>query len=487
MRIGRQLQAGLAVLASAGALLALGAETAAASGLPQVTTGAASGVSQTVATVNGSVNPGGVSIEACSFEYGPEPGFYFYETACTQALPLTGESPVSVSAALTGLANGTNYHYRLVASGGGETFAGEDEEFTTLPAVEGLQTLAATAVGPREATLNGTLEPNGSDVHYRFEYGTSEEYGSTTPLLDAGSTHEAKAIAAALTGLVPSQIYHYRLLGEDSAGTTYGQDMSFSTVALAPALEAGTTSVTRSNALIGFHLSTNNAPTEYWVQYGIGQSYGQVSARTLLPASGVTEAPSLYLEDLSPGTTYHYQLLASNATGEVSSSDETFTTAPATPPLVQTGPVSALSENSATISGVVGAQGEPTTYGFEVAAGGEFGSPAAQWSVGGGEETASLVLSGLQPGTTYRYRMVASNLDGTTYGAPVTFTTAGSAVALAVPPAPTLIATSAVAFPSPSATPSRKVVAPKQRKKKPKKTNKRAGKHKAKKQHKNAR
>jgi hypothetical protein len=63
----------------------------------------------------------------------------------------------------------------------------------------------------------------------------------------------------------------------------------------------------------------------------------------------------------------------------------------------------------------------------------------------------SVVVSSLQPGTTYHYRLVASSHFGASYGVDMSFTTPGvpSAVLLA-PPAPPLIVTQPFAFPAES-------------------------------------
>jgi hypothetical protein len=46
---------------------------------------------------------------------------------------------------------------------------------------------AASGVQVTQATLNGTVNPNGVDTHYYFQYGTSTGYGSSTGSVDAGS------------------------------------------------------------------------------------------------------------------------------------------------------------------------------------------------------------------------------------------------------------------------------------------------------------
>jgi hypothetical protein len=69
--------------------------------------------------------------------------------------------------------------------------------FATVPSAKPtVATSAATSVLTTTATLTGTVNPNGSDTTYRFEYGTSTGYGSQTAKLDAGSGTAAVQVTA---------------------------------------------------------------------------------------------------------------------------------------------------------------------------------------------------------------------------------------------------------------------------------------------------
>src|SRR5208283_5383288 len=82
---------------------------------PIAVTGAATEVTQTSATLNATVNPGGHAVTECTFEYGTSET-YMYTVPCSE-LPPAGESPVGVSAELPimSLSENTTYHYRIFA------------------------------------------------------------------------------------------------------------------------------------------------------------------------------------------------------------------------------------------------------------------------------------------------------------------------------------------------------------------------------------
>ncbi len=96
-----------------------------------VNTSAASGVSLTGATLNGTVNPGGTAT-TYHFEYGTTPS-YGTSVPATDAAVGSDSSSHSVSQALSGLKPGSTYHFRLVATNLLGTVDGPDMTFTTNP------------------------------------------------------------------------------------------------------------------------------------------------------------------------------------------------------------------------------------------------------------------------------------------------------------------------------------------------------------------
>ena len=144
----------------------------------------------------------------------------------------SGSSPVAVSADITGLAENTTYHFRLVAaySDGSNTGsdAGSDETFTTLtsPLIDAAYT---TNLTESSVDLNAEINPMGFDTTYRFEWGTSTSYGNSVPVPDAdiGSGSSDVLVSQHLSGLSANTTYHWRVVATNSIGTTEGQDHTF--------------------------------------------------------------------------------------------------------------------------------------------------------------------------------------------------------------------------------------------------------------------
>jgi Subtilase family/NHL repeat len=96
---------------------------------PTLETKPASAITRTSATLNATVNPNGGTLSVCTFEYGETTSYG--KTASCSSLPEPGESPVAVSAPITGLTAGTTYHFRIVATNAGGENKGSDETFQT--------------------------------------------------------------------------------------------------------------------------------------------------------------------------------------------------------------------------------------------------------------------------------------------------------------------------------------------------------------------
>jgi multidrug efflux pump subunit AcrA (membrane-fusion protein) len=183
-------------------------------------TGSASSVGSTAATLSGSVSPSGLDTHYW-FEYGTGAGSLDSRTATLDAGAGTGV--IAVTAALSGLKGNTTYLFRLVARNASGTSDGAEASFSTAAAaVPTVTTGSASGVETSLASLDGTLNPNGSDTSYWFEYGTTATYGSRTPDVDAGSGTSDVSATALVNGLKPDTQYLFRLVARNSFGTSEG-------------------------------------------------------------------------------------------------------------------------------------------------------------------------------------------------------------------------------------------------------------------------
>jgi RHS repeat-associated protein len=191
-------------------------------------------------------------------------------------------------------------------------------------------------------------------------------------------------------------------------------------------------------------VNPNGAETQYQFEYGTTTSYGtKVPATAESVGSGkVNVAVSKAISGLTANTTYHFRVSATNEAGTVKGEDRTFTTPKL--PSATTGGAYAVSESDALVTGSANPNGWATTYQFEYGTTTSYGTkvPISPESIGSGTSAVSLskTISGLKKGTTYHYRVVASNAAGTVPGSDKSLTTANPPDTTITSPQPSYLA-----------------------------------------------
>ncbi len=325
--------------------------------------------------------------------------------------------------------------------------------------------------------LEGVVNPWGvPGTEVWFQWGKTPAYGTVTPHKPVVTGEAPVDVSSLLTGLLPNEAYFYRVAGEDqnvkAPEVLSGEGESFVTPSVAPrivgepsVLHAGPFSV----VLFG-ELNPENTSTTYRFQYGACEDLEScpgvletppVQSPTYGAVGTTVEAGGLLAE-----TVYHYRLVADNEHevsgklegGEAVSATGVFTTAPGPAVGAQTGAATAVGATTATVSGTVSPDGQAATYTFEVGlyAGAEtqFGIVSSEPAGTGGIPVVEAIgLSGLQPGTTYAYRISAHSGDGSAKGqaatgVTLTFTTAGLPAVLSIPSSLAQLPVPSIAFPT---------------------------------------
>ncbi|HEX9000302.1 MAG TPA: kelch repeat-containing protein, partial [Blastocatellia bacterium] len=116
-------------------------------------------------------------------------------------------------------------------------------------------TTAATGVTTTTATLNGTVNPNGADTSYYFEWGTETTLAGAnrTNTRNAGAGSSAQAVSETINGLALGQTYYFRLVATNGGGVNQGTTLSFMMPALCPTISG----LTPNTAAIGETIAIN--------------------------------------------------------------------------------------------------------------------------------------------------------------------------------------------------------------------------------------
>jgi hypothetical protein len=181
-----------------------------------------------------------------------------------------------------------------------------------------------------------------------------------------------------------------------------------------------------TNATLNGTVNAGDEPTFYYFEWGLTTSYNNYTATNLLSANLTIAQPvSAALANLLPGTTYHFQLVASNSVSMSFGGDATLVTL-TEPAVVATLPATAITVNSATLNASVDPEYSPTAVVFQWGTTTNLGTltpPENLTNNLSSNQTVSVTLSNLQPGTIYYFQVVAYNSGGTSYGSPLVFST----------------------------------------------------------------
>lgn len=179
------------------------------------------------ATLEGSVNPSGIALKECFFEFG-ESESYGQKIACEESVGQigSGQTAALVRASATGLQAGKTYHYRLVAINANnvnEPSVGVDVAFGP-PLVLSESSLDVSATS---AIAQAEVSPENVDAHVRVEYGFDTSYGLSSAGSDFGDIEQS--VSVPLQGLSSESVYHYRFVVENVFGIVDGPDRMFTT------------------------------------------------------------------------------------------------------------------------------------------------------------------------------------------------------------------------------------------------------------------
>jgi hypothetical protein len=329
---------------------------------PTLSTEPATSITNTSATLNGTVTKG-TNNATISFCLSTVESSTAVLTSCITGL--ANPSPTSVSSgtvnptlAATSLTASTRYYFQVIAtdSSTSRVSYGNIETFTTTgPPLA--TTSSATNVLSTSATLNGSVIANGADATVYFCYvldnpsvsADADRDGyldrcvsapSTTPntnLTDPTVTTPIAANASAarasnLSGLAGSSKYHFQILANSANGRAKGEILYFTTTVAATTPVVTTvdaTSVAGTTATLNGTITAGNAATTATFCLGTNLSLSgctQVAASPSTVSGNSITNISVNATGLTAGTTYYFKAQGTNSAGSAEGEIKSFTT-----------------------------------------------------------------------------------------------------------------------------------------------------------------
>jgi hypothetical protein len=334
-----------------------------------------------------------------------------------------------------------------------------------------------------DCTLNGEVDPWGvKETEVWFQWGRTPALGEethpkqpTANTLSEGEEEPPVRVSAAITGVRPNEPLYDRLAGEDhnvkAPELLSSPTSEFTTPSVPPRVvgEPIVSFIKPSSAVMFGHLNPENTLTSYAFQSApaaICKSFEE-SCTGILEAKALTSpvysqiGVAQEVTGLQPSTRYRYRLSAINGKLEkavnLPEGEGEFETAPARAVQAETGGANMMTTTSAVVYGSVNPDGQASTYTFEM---GVYNGAATRYGIlfsgpaGAGAEPVAeyLAVTGLQPGTTYAYRIAIHFGDGSmpgssATGATRTFTTEGLPAVLVGPASLSMLSVPPIAFP----------------------------------------
>jgi hypothetical protein len=340
------------------------------------------------------------------------------------------------------IASAVGHSVALSADGGTELVGGPfsattNDEGAAWVFVEGacVSNTRSTVIDDQSARIQGTVNPNGFDVTYKIEYGTTTAYGQSTTAAALGANASPVDVDQTLTGLLPATLYHYRI-SATGAGGVAGQDRTFTT--------GNQLTGTSGAAVSGVLASGAGCPGQTaTVNWGDATQPSQTTVDCTVFNDALFFSISGTHTYAAPG---HFTIA-------ITTDDQSSFGAGAliaAPPTITGTASQNVGTTTADVSATINPNGAATTYVVKYGTSTNYDQQTSAVAIGSAftGQSASQTLSGLAPNTTYHFQFVATNSAGTTSGPDTTFTTAASAPAATAPAivgqaAPTIGATTA--------------------------------------------
>lgn len=392
--------------------------------VPAVTTDTSEIVSYTTITTGGRVtNKGGADVTARGVCWSVS-----HNPALTDSHTINGTGTGTFTSSLINLMPNTTYYIRAYATNSiGTGYGNEISRKTLANTAPVVTTNSITDYSYTTATCGGNVTSDGGlNVTLRGVCWSTLQNPTTADSKTNNGTGTG-AFTSSMTNLTPNTLYYVRAFSTNSLGTSYGNQVTVTTLAYtAPTVTTGSVSAySYTTATCGGNVTADGGQTvtARGVCWSALQNPTIADSKTNDGNGTGTYISSL--TSLAPNTIYYVRAYASNSIGTNYGNEISFTTLALSTPLVQTNQPTNIQNKSAICGGTINSDG-----GISISERGicwdTLSNPtyaANHISSGTGIGSFLITVTGLTKNTTYYLRAFARNSLGISYGDNISFNT----------------------------------------------------------------
>ncbi|MEQ8245008.1 FISUMP domain-containing protein [Fulvivirga sp.] len=400
--------------------------------LVTLTTSSITNITSNSASAGGVVTSVSESVTEFGIVYSESPA----PTTSNRSVRATSTATGPFNVEITGLTSNTTYFVRGYATNSAGTAYGNEVSFTTLAELPTLTTTDISAITNSTATGGGVITSNGNaDITARgVVWGLTSE-----PTIDLATKTSDGTGSGTYTSLIveldAGTEYFVRAYATNSAGTAYGNEVSFMTSSDLPILSTAEVTNITDNTANGGGEVTSEGISEVTAR---GIVWGVATAPTIELDTKTSDGTGLgayesSITDLEPETEYFVRAYATNSAGTAYGNEVSFVTAAPTvePATLTTSVISDITTTTAISGGDIISDGNASVTARGIVWG-TTTAPTIELSTktenGTGTGVFSATITGLSASTTYFVRAYATNSAGTAYGDELTFQTLEEAV-----------------------------------------------------------
>ena len=390
---------------------------------PTVNTSQVANITQTTATGGGEVtSSGGASVTERGVCWSTS-----HSPTINDDHVSGGTGVGSFNAEMTGLSAGTVYHVRAYATNSQGTSYGQEVSFTTASNPPVVVTTPVSNIGQTTALGGGNVNSDGGSVVTERGICWSTSHNPTINDSHASNGTGIGAFSVQMLGLTPNMTYYVRAYAINSAGISYGSEVSFTTSQGVSAPTVMTVQVQNISQTMATAtgLVSNSGGAQVTERGMCWSSSPTPTVSGNHASNGMGEGSySVQMIGLTAHTTYYVRAYAINSAGISYGNELTFTTA-AEPPMVTTLQVTNISQNAALGGGNVTHDGGAAVTNRGICWSTDHNPTVNDSHASGGAGTGVFTanMTGLTANTTYYVRAYATNNSGTAYGEEVSFRT----------------------------------------------------------------